>query len=146
MVFRKGSDKGKTRKQATPDSHQMLENLERFYERWHETRHNDKAVLSDQSKRALKNVKFHIGQGCLSDIPPGIGTNRNERLHATLNAHGILRAKTVGVPLALAAIQNCFHAVNTKKCEKHSDFIPPFVAQKMEDSDGIENMQKGTMT
>lgn len=34
----------------------------------------------------LENLKRHILAGCFSKIPPGGGTNQNERLHEHINS------------------------------------------------------------
>ena len=41
-------------------------------------------VLNKKSLRAIENIKIHIKEGCLSEIPSGCGTNKNERLHKKL--------------------------------------------------------------
>ena len=52
----------------------------------------------------------HIDKGCLSGIPPGCGTNRNERLHKDLNAH--MTNSIYGVELAYALLTSLFFRHN----------------------------------
>jgi len=41
-------------------------------------------TFKPDTMRAVENLKCHILMGCLSNIPPGGGTNKNERLHQEL--------------------------------------------------------------
>ncbi|KAI8491572.1 hypothetical protein Bbelb_307720 [Branchiostoma belcheri] len=117
---------GKTRQEPTPEKDVILRNWERFFNHWHNKTHDGVRVLSQTSILELKKLKRHIQSDCLSNIPVGAGTGRNERLHAILNSHGILRSPTVGVALADAAIASCFHYENAKKTEKDLTYTPPF--------------------
>ena len=74
---------------------------------------NGKTVLDDkginlfrdqliQARYALKNIKRHISAGCLSGIPPGGGTNRNERLHKHINS--FFNRSRIGILLAYALL------------------------------------------
>ncbi len=82
MVFRMVGDVGATRKMTTPNVEVLLQNLDVFVNRWEKI-----ANLRDTTMKQLSNIKKHIAQGCLSGIPPGIGTNRNEALHRHLNVY-----------------------------------------------------------
>ena len=55
---------------------------------------------------------MHIRKGCLSGIPAGHGTNRNERLHRDLNC--CLGHRRYGVELAYALITSVFFEHNEK--------------------------------
>ena len=46
--------------------------------------YKQKLMLNRKALQVIKNIKPHIEKGCLSNIPPGWGTNRNERLHRKL--------------------------------------------------------------
>ena len=51
-----------------------------------------------------------IDNGCLSGIPPGCGTNRNERFHKDLNSH--MTNSRYGVELAYALLTTLFFRHN----------------------------------
>ena len=55
---------------------------------------------------------MHIVQGCLSHIPPGVGTNRNENLHRCINP--FFSRCRMGIPLAVALLTILFHHHNQK--------------------------------
>ena len=38
-------------------------------------------LFSKRQKKAVENLLKHIKTGCLSGIPPGGGTTKNERIH-----------------------------------------------------------------
>ena len=40
-----------------------------------------KQVLTLDALKEIRNLRVHINRGCLSNIPPGCGTERNENLH-----------------------------------------------------------------
>lgn len=69
-------------------------------------------VLNKKSLRATENLKIHIKEGCLSEIPPGCGTNKNERLHRKLRKTAG-RSK-LGVKLVYALFTKAFHLINTE--------------------------------
>ena len=52
-------------------------------------------------------------KGCLSGIPSGFGTNRNENLHRMLNKR--LTGNRLGVQLAVALLSTFFHSWNLKR-------------------------------
>lgn len=60
---------------------------------------------------ALENIKRHISAGCLSGIPPGGGTNRNERLHEHINS--FFNRSRIGILLAYALLTMIFHSHNS---------------------------------
>ena len=54
----------------------------------------------------------HAENGCLSDIPPGAGTERNENLHGHKN--NVLYRKRIGIKLAYALFTKAFAKRNNK--------------------------------
>ena len=54
----------------------------------------------------IDKLKVHIERGCLSDIPPHFGTNRNENLHRSLNER--LMGSRLGVETTVALLQHFF--------------------------------------
>ena len=69
-------------------------------------------VLNAKAKKELNSLKVHIKQECLSGIPSGAGTNRNENLHSHINP--FFRRCRMGIPLAVALLTTLFHCHNQK--------------------------------
>ena len=63
----------------------------------------------------MENLRVHIRKGCLSDIPPGSGTERNEYIHRILNRSLLLGSTSISVELAYAILTIIFFNMNTKK-------------------------------
>ena len=61
---------------------------------------------------ALDRIRVHISKSCLSGIPPGCGTNRNENLHKIINP--FFSRCRIGIPLALALLTILFHRHNKR--------------------------------
>ena len=55
-----------------------------------------------------------LQNGCLQEIPPGCGTERNEGLHRLLNRSIISGATTLSVQLAIALLTLLFYHHNLK--------------------------------
>ena len=66
-----GKYKGKTRKR-------WKKNLNSFIERWSNVPY---IPLTEATFIEIENLRKHIQKGCLSEIPPGCGTERSEGLH-----------------------------------------------------------------
>ena len=60
---------------------------------------------------ALDCIRVHISKGCLSGIPPGCGTNRNENLH---KINPFFSRCRIAIPLALALLTILFHRHNKR--------------------------------
>ena len=67
-------------------------------------------ILTSASAQAFSNLKKHIESNCLSDIPPGMGTNRNERFHRHLKS--VVHRSRIGILLAYALLSILIHAHN----------------------------------
>ena len=52
----------------------------------------------------------HVTLGCLSGIPPGVGTNCNENIHKRLRKW--LKKDRIGVALAVALLTTAFYKLN----------------------------------
>ena len=103
LVFRQEHDLGKERAHPTPSSELMSKSLDNFVSKWNMCTSQGWKVLQDKSLRQVHNLKEHIHKDCLSDIPIGAGTNRNEGLHRLLNTH-FRTCSRVGLPLALVLL------------------------------------------
>jgi hypothetical protein len=114
LVFRKTNDLGLSRMYSTPEPYVILDNLKKLETKWqHPTYKNGKKILSKDIKGEIKKLKIHVKKGCLSNIPPGCGTSRNERLHKDMNK--ILSSSRLGVDLAYTRTFRMFYAHNKKK-------------------------------
>lgn len=77
LIFRANNDVGAARRMETPNPETIESNLQMFIKKWEH-------YLSDESKNVIANIQKHIRIGCCSGIPPGAGTQNNERLHKQL--------------------------------------------------------------
>ena len=115
-VFRCADDKEKERKKDTPNSEEMLENLRCFVLKWKDMKHpGDEDVLSASTIHEINCLRKHIEKGCLSGIPPGCGSEKNENLHKNLR-HIVARSR-LGVESALALFTIFFYIWNERKNE-----------------------------
>ena len=71
-------------------------------------------------------MKKHIENGCLSDIPPSGGTNRNERLHEHIKNY--FNRSRIGILLAYAILHMIIHAHNTSTIIKGKKITCPIEA------------------
>ena len=117
-VFRKDNDKERERKQETPSSHEMLDNLKRFLFKWKDVKHGeDEDVLTASAVHEIDRLNRHIEKDCLSNIPPGAGSEKNENLHKNLR-HIIARSR-LGVESALALFTIFFYCWNERKEQRY---------------------------
>ena len=61
----------------------------------------------------IDNLKVHIERGCLSRIPPGGGSTRNENLHKNLRA--VIARSRLGCELAEALLATFFYIWNKRR-------------------------------
>ena len=89
----------------------MLEKMNAFVDKWKNAKDEHGILLFKQDTiHAISNLKVHIMAGCLSDIPPGGGTNRNERFHSHINS--FFNRSRIGILLAyalLTVIRGSYH-------------------------------------
>ncbi len=104
MVFRNPSDIGPNRMSNTPSPAAMLENIDKFLKKWKHQKYEEEPVLPGQAIEQLRKLKIYVENGCLSDIPPSGGTNRNEALHKIL--HRNISRQRISVQLTLALAWN----------------------------------------
>ena len=108
----------------TPDKEQLEKNLNSLTERRVNVPDNPLGHL--QTAKEIENLRLHIQQGCLSDLPPGCGTEKNEQLHRLLNHSLITGATTISIELAIALLTILFYYHSTKssalqhKCKSES--------------------------
>ena len=61
----------------------------------------------------IENLKKHVEKGCVSGVPPGGGTENNERLHRYLNRSLLLGATCLSVEVAKAVLTVLFYVYNS---------------------------------
>ena len=82
--------KGKHAYKRTRPKQKIEKNLNSFIDRQSNVPEN---YLSEATLQEMSHIRQHVQKGCLSDIPPGCGTKRNEGLHRLLN-----RSRISGAP------------------------------------------------
>ena len=105
QLFRRQGDTGSVRMQETAASADILHNVETFMNKWGSANH---PLLPQETVDALKRLKLHISKECLSAIPVGYGTNRNERLHRLLN-NSALHVSRIGPESANAILDTILY-------------------------------------
>jgi len=112
LVFRSDGDVEDRRKSATPSSEIISSKLQAFKQKWKGIKDTTGSELfRSETFVALDNIEVHIIKGCLSNIPPGGGTNKNERFHQHLNS--FFHRSKIGILLAYALLTVIIHAHNT---------------------------------
>lgn len=110
LCFRDEKDIGLTRKKPTPPSDKIEKNLQDFLKKWSSELLDDMKVLPDKAVTEISKVVRHVKLGCLSGIPPGIGTNRNENIHKRLRKW--LKKDRIGVALEVVLLATVFYKLN----------------------------------
>ena len=143
-VFRCDGDSGEKRLSNTPPPNVILLKLQKFVEKWKD-RVDDKGVklFKTDTFTALKNLKVHISTGCLSDIPPGGGTNRNERLHQHVNS--FFNRSRIGILLAYALLTMIFYSHNNSIRLRGKCIIRPAVASTLQATTATTSKAIGIM-
>lgn len=80
-IVRQDGDNGEERLQSTPSPEIIQRNLREFLSKWSPVKYNGIPVLTDKVHEEIKKLEKHINKGCLSNIPSGVRTNRNENMH-----------------------------------------------------------------
>lgn len=117
QVFRENGDSGQNRIAKTPSTQILKHKLSDFSSKW-----NNTTVWTHETTAAITNLHKHVSAGCLSEIPPGNGTNRNERFHRFIRS--FFNKSKIGITLAYALMSVLIHAHNSKVCVKgkHNHF------------------------
>ena len=111
QIFREDDDQGELRVKSTPKNHKIERNLNTFLERWTNV---PSSPLTRSALEEIENLRCHIAKECLSDIPAGYGTEKNEQLHRLLNRSLITGATRISTELAIALLSILLH-YHTKK-------------------------------
>ena len=111
LIFRQKNDLGETRTRDTANEAEIEANLESFLERWGNV---PSSWLTSETFKQIQNLREHIKKGCLSGIPPGFGTEKNENIHRLLNRSLITGATRISIESAVALLTVLFYSVSCK--------------------------------
>ena len=84
---------------STQSTQHMLQHYDDMVTKWTSI----PKVMSSVLQHEFTNLRKHIATGCLSGVEPGLGTNRNERLHRYLNSSALAVGR-IGPQLAIALL------------------------------------------
>lgn len=129
LVFRADGDSNKKRLCSTPQPDAMISKINKFIDKWEHVKDTQGVnVFTSETAHAVANLKKHITKGCLSDIPPGGGTNTNERFHHHVNS--ILHRSKIGILLAYALLSVVIHSYNSTHTVKSRSVSEPISCSK----------------
>ena len=106
------------RRKTTPTPDKILKNIDDFISTWEKVEFN--GILTDKCLKELRNLKSHVSKGCLSGIPVGMGTNRNEALHKYINP--FFTQSRMSVHMAYALLTLLFFCHNAKTRENQNAY------------------------
>lgn len=139
MIFRENGDLGEQRLRSTPCESTIEKNLNGFLKRWKST---SNTCLTEESLKQIDAIRVHIKKGCLSGIPPGFGTEKNEQLHRLLNRSLLSGATRITIELAVALLSVLFYyhskrvASNRKySCSSKIQCVPPIRRHSLSTAD-----------
>ena len=112
LIFRQDGDLDDERKMPTACPTDTEANLERLLFVWTKK-------LTKETLREIEHLRKHIRKGCLSEIPVGCGTEKNERLHRHLNRSLLCGVLKIGPELAIAVMTCVLYAWNCKRKRIH---------------------------
>jgi len=119
FIFREKDDLGEQRLKNTPNERTIEENLDDLLKKWNSF---TGSYLTEESLKQIEALRAHIRKGCVSDIPPGFGTEKNEQLHRLLNRSLLSGATRINIELAVALLSIIFyyHSKRVTANRKHS--------------------------
>lgn len=133
-VFRSHTDKEKERKQPTPSPEQMQENLSSFLKKWNNVQHGEEeSVQTSATIHEIQCLSKHIEKGCLSGIPVGAVSERNENMHR--NVRHIIARSRLGVTSAIALLTSFFYQWNERKEKRFVKGIVPRISYYVHNTD-----------
>lgn len=126
-VFRVDGDTGESRISSTPSPEVILKKIDAFNCKWRDAAdpEGNRLFTSDTAK-AVDNLKVHITEGCLSNIPPGSGTNQNERFHRHIRS--FFNKSKIGIFLAYALLTVIIHYHNSQIHSRGKVIVRPIAA------------------
>jgi hypothetical protein len=76
-------DIGSSRTKPTLNAADLSTGFQNFIQKWENYKYENSTIFTPDIHTSCKNLLGHIQKGCLSDIEPGEGTNRNERIYTS---------------------------------------------------------------
>ena len=137
LVFRSPGDHGIERTKPTPLAPELLQNIDSFISQWKDVSHENQLILTKECLEEFEKLKVHIIKGCLSRIPPGGGTNRNETFHRYVNT--FFHKSRIGILLAYALMMMIIYQSNSKHLGRKV-IHKPISTAKITDSSHLERM------
>ena len=127
LIFCCKGDCETTRLSNTPNTSIIQENLDSFESKWkHVTDMKGEKLFKQETLIAMRNLRQHVSAGCLSNIPPGGGTNRNERLHEHIKNY--FNRSRIGILLAYSLLHMIIYVHNSSETVKGKRIVCPIVA------------------
>ena len=123
LVFRQSTDIGHVRMKPTASCQTILANIDQFVSKWQLCEMDGWKMMNDAALKECESIKTHVRKGCLSDLPVGAGTNRNERLHRYLRPH--FSHTRLGLLMALSMMTITLHHYNCQLLEKRGEVQMP---------------------
>ena len=117
-IFVHLNDRAGKRQNPTLPPARIMANLEQWLKKWKKIKECGQPLLNEDTFGAVNRLKRHIQKGCLSDIDPSCGTNRNERFHSFLRNSG-LSFRRIGPELAEALMTIHIHRWNERQSSLH---------------------------
>ena len=100
------------RLRATPEPHHILAKLTTLCDKWKDIRDiYGVNVFTTDTLSEIAHLKRHTSCGCVSNIPLGGGTNRNEKFYHHFNS--ILHKNKISILKAYALLTVVIHAYNS---------------------------------
>ena len=144
LVFRDPSDAEEKLTLPTPSPQLILNNINKFLTTWKDISHENQAVLTEATIKEIGNLRKHVHKGCLSYIPVGCGSERNENLHKCLQQAA--SKGRVGVALAVARLTFFLYKWNEKQAARRkgskAKVLPPVTSRKAELLNGQTSLTK----
>ena len=134
-VFRVDGDIGKNRKCNTPGVLELK--LSAFTQRWESAADSAGTAIFQETKKSSRNLLKHIKTGCLSGIPPGGGTTKNERIHQHIK--NFFRRSKVGIPLAYALLSIICYRHNSETISKFQKHVKPILPNNFDKNCACKN-------
>lgn len=104
--------------------------MDTFHCKWKDTSDLEgNRLFTSDSAKAVANLKQHIAAGCLSNIPPGGGTNQNECFHRHIKS--FFNKSKIGIFLAYALLTVIIHYHNSQMRSHGRNIVRPIVASPL---------------
>ena len=136
LVFREEDDIIGDRKGPTAVPAKIQKNIEDFLCRWKPITFKGWKIINDKVENEFEKLMVHVKIGCLSGIPKGMGTNRNENLHKQL---GQFVRNKLAVQTAEALFTHIFYVRNCRA--NNLEVVPPIWSQHQNIQSEMQNFQ-----